>query len=162
MVVCLGLLSLPISSHSSLNVLFGLIPSLSKNQDLGKVRDCKVIFGNMGWNDSPWMFYFWNVSISFLFVLMCSDLIESIRPKRSYWVLRRKCWFGLNGIGKWSCCTADELGQKKRSWFLIWANSWNLKFAELFYSVGRNGKCESSICSLGELRAYCAYSSFFS
>lgn len=59
-----------------------LIPSLSKNQDLGKVRDCKVICGSMGWNDGQR-----DVSTFFLFVFNVSDFIESIRPRRSYWVL---------------------------------------------------------------------------
>lgn len=32
--------------------VFGIVPSLSKNQDLGRVNDCKIICENMGWNDS--------------------------------------------------------------------------------------------------------------
>lgn len=84
--------------------VFGLIPSLSKNQDLGRVKDCKIICGNMGWNDSQR-----DASTAFMFfflIMCCSAFIEFIRPKSSYWVLRRKCCFLLNCNGKWSCCTA--------------------------------------------------------
>lgn len=103
-----------------------LIPSLSKNQDLGEVRDCKVICGNMGWNDGQG-----DVSTFFLFVFNVSDFIESIRPRRSYWVL--------------------DLNKFLES-----------KICRTFLFLREDGKCETSDCSLGELRAYCAYSSFMS
>lgn len=71
--------------------VFGLIPSLSKNQDLGRVKECKIDCGNIGWNDSQRdAFAAW--------IMWCSAFIEFIKPKSSYWVLRRKC-FGWSVMG---------------------------------------------------------------
>lgn len=111
----------------------------------------------MGWNDSQR-----DASTAFLFVFSVLSLYRVHQTQKKILGSEKEVRFGLNCNGKWSCYTAEELQQKKRGCILVWTKSWNLKFAELFYSLGKSGKCESFIFSLGELRAYCASSSFFS